>query len=103
MLIRRLSLYNVLLMRCNFGLLGSINVIVKFCSASDVMYERRLTLHDDYHLSSNTKNLLYINAIIHCACAYSVYAYIPQMIAYENKRYALQGSPHNKLRQNGWV
>ena len=50
--IRRLSLYNVLLMRCNFGLLGNINVIVKFCSASDVMHERRLAPHDDYHLSS---------------------------------------------------
>ena len=37
--IRRLSLYNVLLMRCNFGLLGNINVIVKFCSASDIMHE----------------------------------------------------------------
>ena len=39
-------------MRCNFGLLGNINVIVKFCSASDVMHERRLALHDDDHLSS---------------------------------------------------
>ena len=45
-----LSLYNVLLiMRCNFGLLGNINVIVKF---ADVMHEWRLAPHDDYHLSS---------------------------------------------------
>ena len=36
-------------MRCNFGLLGNINVIVKF---ADVMHERRLAPHDDYHLSS---------------------------------------------------
>ena len=39
-------------MRCNFDLLGNINDIVKFCSASDIMHERRLAPHDDYHLSS---------------------------------------------------
>ena len=38
-------------MRCNFDLLGNINVIVKF---TDVMHERRLAPHDDYHLSSFT-------------------------------------------------
>ena len=42
----------MLLMRCNFGLLGNINVTVKFCNASDVMHEQRLAPHDDYHLSS---------------------------------------------------
>ena len=36
-------------MRCNFGLLGNINVLVKF---ADVMDEWRLTPHNDYHLSS---------------------------------------------------
>ena len=45
-------------MRCNFGLLGNINVIVKFCSASDVMHERRFAPHDDNHLSSiDTSNI----------------------------------------------
>ena len=33
-----------LIMRCNFGLFGNINVIVKF---ADVMHEQRLAPHDD--------------------------------------------------------
>ena len=62
----------LLIMRCNFGLLGNINVIVNF---TNVMHERRLAPHDDYHLSSIIMVEVSIASPIN-----SVYFYLPNIV-----------------------